>query len=376
MALHDLTPQLRTRLSRVERWVGLFVTLATLLLLAGFVYYVYHTAKRRGWMVTKVPYYALMDTAAGLRQGDPIKLMGFEVGEITQVEPMPPDNQFHVYVAFIIKWPFFGYIWNDSEVRVGTADLLGNRFLEITKGGTSGRKDLPIYATFKWDSHGDLVMLIDPEPDRGIKEFRFESVRKLKQEKGPFKGYQLIAYETPSLGDQLTRLLRQFEGALPNILSLTNTLTTTLTNTSQLALSLNDAVKRADPMLTNLAVITDQLRNPEGSLGRWLLTPELAGNLQAVLSSANGTLRSADTNLSVLSTTLNQSLLNLALITSNLNAQVQANQLILTDISSLVVDADTLVQGLKRHWLLKSAFAGGTNDPTQGLVNPTLEGKP
>ena len=40
MALQDLTPQLRTRLSRMERAVGWFVALAMALLVFGFVYYV------------------------------------------------------------------------------------------------------------------------------------------------------------------------------------------------------------------------------------------------------------------------------------------------------------------------------------------------
>ena len=38
MALQDLTPQLRTRLSRMERAVGWFVALAMALLAFGFVY--------------------------------------------------------------------------------------------------------------------------------------------------------------------------------------------------------------------------------------------------------------------------------------------------------------------------------------------------
>ena len=73
MALQDLTPQLRTRLGRIERVVGLFVSLATLLLLAGFAYYVYHTAQRKGWLVTKVPYYTMIDSATGiLNTGSPV----------------------------------------------------------------------------------------------------------------------------------------------------------------------------------------------------------------------------------------------------------------------------------------------------------------
>jgi hypothetical protein len=47
---------------------------------------------------------------------------------------------------------------------------------------------------------------------------------------------------------------------------------------------------------------------------------------------------------------------NLANLTSNLNAQVQANTNMLGELSRLIVNADDMVQGLKRHWLLRSAF--------------------
>jgi hypothetical protein len=53
MALQDLTPQLRTRLSRMERAVGWFVFLATALLLFGFGYYIYNVAESKGWFKIK-----------------------------------------------------------------------------------------------------------------------------------------------------------------------------------------------------------------------------------------------------------------------------------------------------------------------------------
>ena len=56
MALQDLTPQLRTRLSRVEHAVGIFVIIATVLLASGFGYYLYHAAKARGWFEIKAPF--------------------------------------------------------------------------------------------------------------------------------------------------------------------------------------------------------------------------------------------------------------------------------------------------------------------------------
>ena len=80
MALQDLTPQLRTRLNRMERAVGWFVFLATALLLFGFGYYIYHTAERKGWFMIKAPFHTYVQSSAGLNVGDPVYMMGFPVG--------------------------------------------------------------------------------------------------------------------------------------------------------------------------------------------------------------------------------------------------------------------------------------------------------
>ena len=56
---------------------------------------------------------------------------------------------------------------------------------------------------------------------------------------------------------------------------------------------------------------------------------------------------------------------------SNLNAQVQANDKILAQISSAVIHADEMVQGLKRHWLPRSAFKEKKTNPPPALVKPS-----
>ncbi|HOW64700.1 MAG TPA: MlaD family protein [Candidatus Paceibacterota bacterium] len=374
MALHDLTPQLRTRLGRVERLVGLFVGLAALLLIAGFLYYIYHAAKRKGWLVTKVPYYTLMYQAEGLNVGDPVKLMGFDIGEITQVEPMPPDSHFGVYVAFQVKEPFFGYVWTDSEIRVGSGNLLGNRYLEVMKGGLSGRTNLS--ATYKWDADRHLVMYIDPDPENQVAGHVFERVDMLKRKPGPFKGYFLLAYESPPINEQVTRLIQQVETALPNLLGLTNPIAATLNQTTQLVAGLDNAVHLSKPLLTNLGAISEQLRDPNGSLGRWLLPPAIDQQIQRALGSANSTLNTAETNLSLVASNLNRSLENLAQITGNLNHQVQANSLILSEISSLVLNTDELIRGLQRHWLLRGAFRKTATEPENMQPQPSVGGQP
>ena len=81
----------------------------------------------------------------------------------------------------------------------------------------------------------------------------------------------------------------------------------------------------------------------------WALGTNGNEQLQGALTNANALLASTDTNLTAI-------LLQLADITSNLNAQVQANTNMLGSISKTVMDADDFVQGLKHHWLLRSAF--------------------
>src|SRR5580692_3769036 len=136
MAIQDLTPQLRTRLRRVEKIVGLFVLLAVIGLVVGFAYYLYQTAKSRGWFIQKCPYFTFVDSGEGLKVGDPVMLMGFEVGNITVITAQPPGAEHRVYVGLEIRSPYYGYIWTDSRIRIGAAGFLGNRVLEISPGVT------------------------------------------------------------------------------------------------------------------------------------------------------------------------------------------------------------------------------------------------
>ncbi len=339
MAIQDLTPQLRTRLQRVEKIVGLFVILAALVLLVGFAYYLYHTAQRKGWLIPKCPFFTFVQSAEGLKIGDPIVLMGFDVGNITVITAQSPAEH-QVYVGMEVRRPYYGYIWTDSVVRVTAIGLLGGRGLEITPGVMGAPT---VY------EQGDVIseLLIDGH--------------KVPFAQAP-KGVYLTAAEEPALSDRAQRLVGTVEQALPNILGLTNQLYTVLTNTAQLTANANQMVTDVHPLITNLTVITTNLRDPHGSLGEWLIPSDLHTNLDAVVTS------------------LNTTILNLAAITSNLNAQVESNDKILAQISTLVVNADNLVQGLKKHWLLRGVFQkmnSQTNAPTVSTqpARPAEKGK-
>jgi len=435
MPLQDLTPQLRTRLSRLELMVGWFVLLAAACLLFGFGYYLYHTAQRKGWFVTRVPYFTLIDRATGLKVGDPVKLMGFEVGRITRIEAQPPEDfYYNVYVEFEIRAPHYGYVWTaGSRVRVNAADFLGKRELEVTKGngGTATYmshplKEVPVDqlaqlpAPGKWLLAEDVYAtneldielpaqktVVTPEVVARLKalgrtnvwlldsrEVRSSITAVWNDRAGRFepftrtsKPYWLRADETPALTERLHQLVEHVEQALPGFLGLTNLLALTLSNAVELTAHLNTLALEARPAVSNLAALGAQLQG-EGALGAWLLPAESRTNLalalagsRDLLTHANLLVVHADASLLSLTDNLARSLDNLAGITSNLNQQVQVNTNILSALSNAIRHTDEFVQGLKRHWLLRSAFRDKTppqppGPPPGRLRAPKDQGRP
>jgi len=411
MALQDLTPQLRTRLSRMERAVGWFVFLATALLLFGFGYYIYHTAERKGWFKIKAPFHVFVQSSAGLNVKDPVYMMGFQIGEITRIQAMPPGDKRNVRVDFEIhadnRADYFRYIWRDgSYVKINNAGFLNQRQLEVTRG-TNGPA-IVVTQPGVWKTIPELEQLVAVETNRWqlyqdvldansnivfgaytmLDAANLQMLAGMKLETNSVFVYDntvnyqrivaswdnrvhryvnftpdrdtawLRTVEAPPVTDQLQAMVSQIQQALPNVLALTNKLAAVLDNAANATANLNATIVATQPVITNFAVISAQLREP-GSPIVWALGTNGNEQLQGALTNANALLADTDTNLTVL-------LLQLADITSNLNAQVQANTNMLSTISKTVSDADDFVQGLKHHWLLRSAFKkeNKTNAPS------------
>ncbi len=365
MSLQNLTPGLRTRLNRVERSVGLFIGFSTILMFAGFVYYIYHTGDRKGWFDLKLPYHTRVNSGTGLKVGDPVKLLGFDVGEVVNVESMGPEvTTNRVFVQFIVRHPYEGYIWDDSKIKVTTGDFLGKRVLDLIPGGTFRATNL--HATYKVEDYkmGGLIKkrrvsgVFDPASNTYVPY------------KGDSKGYTLESMETPALTDRFEEVAKDLREALPNILGLTNQIIATLANAVQISSKANTLLTEFHPTVTNLAVITTALKNPKGSLGDWLIPTNIATQLeqtlavaQETLTNANTTIVHADAQIVALATELERTLVNIANITSNLNAQVQVNTNLISAISGTIVHTDEMIQGLKKHWFLRSAFKKKEAEP-------------
>jgi ABC-type transporter Mla subunit MlaD len=407
----------------MERAVGWFVFLATALLLFGFGYYIYHTAERKGWFKIKAPFFTYVQSSTGLSVGDPVYMMGFPVGQITKVEPQKPYEPHNVRVAFEVLDPFFRYIWTGgSYVKINAAGFLNQRQLEVTRA-TNGyaicvtqpvsihaldeAKNLMAAAPGDWQlaqdvfnvksnlifhAYDHLEQVFNETNAQLLATANLESnsiyiydktvnrKRIVASWDGRFHHYKIFklgddtawlrAVEAPPVSDQLQAMVTQVQQALPNVLTLTNKLAAVLDNAVNATSNLNTAIVEARPMITNFDLVSAQLREPGGAMV-WALGTDGNQQLQGALTNANALLASTDTNLTAI-------LIQLADITSNLNAQVQSNSNILSSVSKIVVDTDDFVQGLKRHWLLRSAFKkenaaqAKTNAPPQDMRPPRM----
>jgi ABC-type transporter Mla subunit MlaD len=381
----------------MERAVGWFVFLATALLLFGFGYYIYHTAERKGWFVIKAKFHTYVQSSTGLNTGDSVVMMGFPVGQITLIHAMPPGDPRNVRVEFEVRDPYFRYIWAQGSVaKVNAADFLGKREIEVTRG-TNGPaivvtqpgsvftniaelEQLVAGETNQWqlyqdvfDENSNLVFAayttLDAANLQRIAELKPDSiyaynktvnrnriVASWHQRSHRYENFKsdsddtwMRAEESPAVTERLEQVIAQVQQALPNVLALTNQIATVLNNSANATSNLNAALVEARPMITNFALVSAQLREP-GGLGIWALGTN--GNEQV-----QGSLTNVDALLA-----------HLADVTSNLNAQVQANSNMLGGISKAVTDSDDFVQGLKRHWLLRSAFKTKTTNapPAKG----------
>jgi enamine deaminase RidA (YjgF/YER057c/UK114 family) len=280
-------------------------------------------------------------------------------------------------------------------VRVNS-DFLGKRFLEVVKGQngqpsayTNTAGQLMVMNTLMVrDSYRKLLGQMTNDPasqslpmDTILTQATNQLMEMIKAHRGQFyrnalhagffgavnpaltNFYYIPALEEPALSDRLAAVAISVQQALPSIFSMTNQLAAVLSNANSAVSQINGTLAETRPTLTNLAFITGNLRDPNGSLGNWLLPTNLTAQLsqtllsaRETLNTARGTLDTADTNVTLVATDLDQTLQHLSDLTSNLAWQVHVNSNLVSEISTTILHTDDLVQGLKREWFLRGAF--------------------
>jgi hypothetical protein len=241
-------------------------------------------------------------------------MMGFPVGQITLIHAMPPGDQHNVLVEFEVRDNYFRYIWTGgSYVKINAAGFLNQRQLEVTRA-TNGyaicvtqpvtmftdldklAQDVAaepghwqlsqdvfdansnmLFHAYDTLTASNLQIIAALKPDsiyaynntvnrkRIVASWHRRSHRYENFTPGSEDAW-LRAVETPPVSDQLQAMITQVQQALPGILALTNKIAAGLDNAANAASNLNTTMVEARPMITNLAIVSEQLREPGGPM--------------------------------------------------------------------------------------------------------------
>ncbi len=373
MPIQDLTPQLRIRLRKVEWITGLFLAVTALLMIGGFLYFVKQTAKNRGWFITYIPYYTYMPDATGFKKGTPVQMMGFRVGEVTEVTALNlatrawdycQTNNLNVFVSFKVTQPYDGFIGADSRVRIGgfPIEIAGGSFIEVDPS-----------------SRNSLVTVSNlPNGKPGVLWEKFAYSRDTNQilygalTNGQ-KGYYLALDLSETLMAQAQRILRNADDItaflrhdLPQVANeAVNTMayarTTVGSLTNDVVLTLMTARQAVAALTNDLAGLISNTRRITGEVADVLpgLTNDIAKTLatsQKLMDSLNQKLPGIAQNVNLTLTNLNILLLRDTNITAN-------TSLLVSNVNNLIT----------RHWFFRSAFKSKAPEPAKVAAPPNGE---
>ena len=122
-----MNEQQRERATKVR--VGIFVLVG----LAIFLGVIYMLGARARLFEARYTLYAEFTEVGGLQEGATVRLAGVQIGRVSGVE-LPPQPGGKVRVAMKIAKQFGDRIRQDSEARIQTQGLLGDRIIEVTVG--------------------------------------------------------------------------------------------------------------------------------------------------------------------------------------------------------------------------------------------------
>jgi phospholipid/cholesterol/gamma-HCH transport system substrate-binding protein len=198
--------------------------------------------------------------ASGLLKGSEVYLSGAEVGKVT-TDPAPvPDSQ---EVKVNIKIDQKVRIRSDAQFTIGSAGLLGDRYVEITP--QTYAKDTPEGEKKKYVNDGDKL--------NGESTPSFESLTAAAQP---------LILKANDIADQLKDMIDKLN---TQVLSGTSTddLKVTITDLRRLVKNANDMVESGTVMLKNGNDVLVDVKTSKGPLGLAINDSESAERLKATL---------------------------------------------------------------------------------------------
>jgi len=269
----------RKQLTWTELRVGLFVLVGLSVLAAGIFY-----VTGAGTLGPKYRLVTYLPDVSGLANGAPVRLDGVEIGNVESIKIAPRtgniarDKVRNIEVVLRVAKKYQDDILTDSETSLITEGLLGNEYVEVTRGFTG----VPLKDGE--EVHGSAGLALKEVMARGADTLQnlqalSDSVQELidgvKQGKGTL-GKLITDQEAYN---HLNNILAKGEVIVTNVQAGQGTL-------GKLVAS-NEMYDKVDKGLDNVNVILTDVRSQKGTIGKLLYDPSLYDQAKQAISNGN-----------------------------------------------------------------------------------------
>ncbi|MGH9401303.1 MAG: MlaD family protein [Terriglobia bacterium] len=255
--------------------VGLMVAVALIILVVGLFFVSGHV----GFFTSQYRIEAYFPEAQGLQAGAAVQLAGVPVGSVSAIRLSPyKDPKRAVQVVMRIGRRFQSDIRNDSVADIETAGLLGEGFVDITRGSTASAP-IPPGGEVKTLQQADIKQVVQNANDvlTNLTDLSAK-LNGVTSQITTGKGTVGKFIYDPSLYNRMDDSVAKLQDLMDNISSGKGTIGELLVNDA-LAKKLNATVDRANQMM-------DQIQHGNGTVAKFLNDPAAYNNFNQTLAQA------------------------------------------------------------------------------------------
>lgn len=269
----------RKQLTWTELRVGLFVLVGLSVLAAGIFY-----VTGAGTIGPKYRLVTYLPEVAGLANGAPVRLDGVEVGNVENIRLAPripgkiKEKNRNIEVVMRVGRRYQDDILGDSVASLVTEGLLGNRYVEITRGITGAplqdgqevpgveEKAVTEVVERSADLLGNLQALTDQVQDliNGVKQGK-GSLGKLLTDDQAYNHLNGILTK----GDAMIAEVREGKGTVGKLMTS------------------DELYNKVDQGVDNVNVILADVRSQKGTIGKLLYDPSLYDEAKQAVTNGN-----------------------------------------------------------------------------------------
>lgn len=218
-------------------------------------------------------YKARFENTAGLVAGAPVRMGGVEVGRVAAINIEAHGEALAIAATLKIDAPFFELIRSDASVGLDTQGLLGDKFVSLQAGTSSGAMDEN--ATIATRESGGLNQAI--EKSNEILEKVNSATGKIDKFASGLPEHEVMKSMAQDFATSAATLR-----AIISKLGNDKSMLTTLSDPQSKAL-LQSTLIKLDATLSNAASITEKIDKGQGTLGALVNDRSLYEDLRELL---------------------------------------------------------------------------------------------